>query len=375
MSDAPEHAMSKASRNAGMDALRGAVTLLVVLHHTAIIYGAQGGWYYYEVPHSDRLSSLLLTFFCAANQAWFMGLFFLLAGYFTPPALARKGASAFAADRVVRLGLPIIGYALLLHPLTVAIAQTAKGRPFLEALTGAWRALNFGLGPLWFALALLVFSGAWIIAGRSLNALRAFPSNGALLAAALLTGAAAFVLRLVWPVGVSVFGQQFGYFASYIVLFVAGCLAANARLLEAIPPDQSRIWRRIALVVLPVLPIIAFAPGPLGLSPGKFEGGWTLGALTYAFWEPFVAWGVILSLLVYFQRRFATLDPGWTLLVRRAFAIYVIHPPILTAVAVAWRDVGAPPLLKFGATGAVACLLCFFAAGLLLRVPGVNRVL
>ena len=50
--------------------------------------------------------------------------------------------------------------------------------------------------------------------------------------------------------------------------------------------------------------------------------------LTYAFWEPFVAWGVILGLLALFQRRFASLGV-WHRLGRRAYLIYIIHPPFL----------------------------------------------
>ena len=76
----------KAPRNGGIDALRAATTLLVVLHHTAITYGAIGGWFYKEIPTDRSVSSMLLVFFCTLNQAWFMGLFFLLAGYFTPAA-------------------------------------------------------------------------------------------------------------------------------------------------------------------------------------------------------------------------------------------------------------------------------------------------
>ena len=34
------------ARNAGLDALRAATTLLVVFHHTAITYGAVGGWFW-----------------------------------------------------------------------------------------------------------------------------------------------------------------------------------------------------------------------------------------------------------------------------------------------------------------------------------------
>ena len=43
-------------RNGGIDALRAAVTLLVVFHHTAITYGAIGGWYYKEIAPSKSIA-------------------------------------------------------------------------------------------------------------------------------------------------------------------------------------------------------------------------------------------------------------------------------------------------------------------------------
>jgi len=57
----------------------------------------------------------------------------------------------------------------------------------------------------------------------------------------------------------------------------------------------------------------------------------------YACWEPLFAWNVILSLLVFFQRRFAALGPIWQKLARRAYLIYIIHPPILVGVSLAIR--------------------------------------
>jgi surface polysaccharide O-acyltransferase-like enzyme len=98
-------------------------------------------------------------------------------------------------------------------------------------------------------------------------------------------------------------------------------------------------------------------------------------AIVYAFWEPFVAWGILLTLLVRAQGRTAPPGRFGAALVRRAFTIYVIHPPVLVAVALALRELAWPPLLKFALTGRVACALCFLLAGLLLRVPGVGRVL
>jgi hypothetical protein len=87
-----------------------------------------------------------------------------------------------------------------------------------------------------------------------------------------------------------------------------------------------------------------------------------------------VAWGLILVLLFRFQQRFAVLNDFWRSLAARAYAIYVIHPPVLVGVALAWRTLAAPALVKFAVTGTVTCGLCFILAGWLLRIPGARRV-
>jgi hypothetical protein len=225
--------------NGGLDALRASTTLLVLFHHTALTYGAIGGWFFREIPTDRSPSAMLLILFGTVNQAWFMGLFFLLAGYFTPAALRDKGPLRFMADRLLRLGLPLLVFGWLLGPITIALALTDKGRPFFGTLLWLWRHGVFEKGPLWFAWALLIpatVAALWQAVqarrgGRSTaaSAPRPFPANATLLIAALATGVAAFALRVVWPVGQEAWGLQLGYCASYVVLFAAGCLAAGPR--------------------------------------------------------------------------------------------------------------------------------------------------
>ena len=369
------------TRYPGIDAARVGTTFLVVFQHTAITYGAIGGWYYKEVPTDGSLSSMLLVFFCTLNQAWFMGLFFLLAGYYTPASLQSKGSSHYVRDRLQRLGIPLLVYGFVIGPATIALAQTSRGKPFIDTLLQLWRHGEFEKGPLWFAWALLIFAvGAvlWHVLRRPVglpDTGRRFPTDNALLIAAIGTGAIAFALRLQWPVGTEVWGLQLGYFASYVVLFVTGCLAAAPRWLECLPDERVRTWRRVAWAALPVLPLVVLLGGSMLGIEGRPEGGWSVPSLVYALWEPFVAWGVILVVLQRSQRRFRHLGPLGRRLARRAFAIYVIHPPVVVAVALAWRDVGWPALAKFALTGVAACVVCYVLAGLLLHVPGVKRVL
>lgn len=368
---------SPTARNHGLDVLRGCVALLVVAHHTALTYGGSGSWFYRETPVSNALSSQILSLFCGFNQSWFMGLFFLLAGYFTPPTIERLGPAGFLRERLVRLGIPILVFGFGLAPVTIALARTARGDSFGAVLLSLWSHAYFDLGPPWFCWALLIFSGAFVL-WRGLGLSRhaaGFPSDLRLFAAALTVGAAAFALRLLWPVGVNVLGLQLGYFASYVVLFAAGCMASKERLLSHIPPAQATRWGLVAVIAFPILPVAAVLAARVPSLAGSYNGGWTAPAFLYAFWEPFVAWGVLLCLLLRFQRRFEACGPRALALGRRAYAIFIIHPPIVVGVAVTIRALAWPPLAKFLLVVAVSWTFCYLAAGLILRIPGVSRVL
>lgn len=368
-------------RDGGIDALRAVMTLLVLFHHSAITYGASGGWFYRELSPDGSRSSNLLILFVSVNQAYFMGLFFLLAGYFTPAAFRAKGPWRYVRDRLARLGAPLLAFGLLLGPVTVALAGISRGYSFTESLLDCWRQGRFIEGPLWFAEALLIFGVAampWLLRQqRKQDGAQdaAFPSNTVLAVAALTTGAAAFVIRLWWPVSANWHGLQFGYFASYATLFIGGCAAAGPRWLERIPRTTARVWFGIALATLPVMPAAWLLRSTIPALHATSDGGWTLPAVLYAFWEPMVAWGLILVLLVAFQRRFRQLSPLWRKLSARAYTIYIIHPPVLVGLALAWRTIAAPALLKFAITGVATCAISFLLAGLILRCPGARRLL
>src|SRR5580698_6391567 len=140
-----------AQRDFYIDRLRSVMTALVILHHTSITYGAPGGWFWTELKPSATPTSLLLTVFVATNQAYFMGFFFLLAGYFTPRSLERKGYASFLKDRFLRLGLPLLAFIVILGPLTAAIVTAMQGEGFWPTIQFLWQHQRIINGPLWFA--------------------------------------------------------------------------------------------------------------------------------------------------------------------------------------------------------------------------------
>ena len=372
-------------RSHGLDALKAALTLLVVFHHSAITYGATGAWFYRELEPSQSWQSLLLVFFCTINQSYFMGAFFLIAGYFTLPAIERHGYTSFIHTRLVKLGIPLLVFGCILAPITVAISSTAKGDSFTVVLLGLWQKVVFIHGPLWFAQALLFLSLvavavhiAMSLAGdRKFNKTQAqvFPSNTSLFTGAVLCGVIAFALRLRWPITINTSGMLLGYFSSYVMLFFAGYWAAKNRWLEQIPCLIAKQWRRVMWITLPLLTPLAFLTTKFSIFAADPAGGWSIPALMYAMWEPFVAVGAILTLLVYFESRYKTLTTFQEKLSRRAYGIFIFHAPVLVAISVAWRTVDVPALFKFAISGALTCAISYAVVGLLLRIPKVGRVL
>lgn len=356
------------SRDEWVDVLRGWVALLVVVHHTALMYGAVGSWFWHEKSPDNSFSSLLLTAFCTFNQAWFMGLFFLLAGAYVPQALARKGASRYIGERLWRLGLPLLVFGYLLGPLTIALALTSKGFAFQDTLMVLWRQARFESGPLWFVAALWVMTCLVTPFVPSLQRERPFPSNATMWGAALMVGASAFLIRLVWPVGQTWWiGWQLGYFLSYVLLFIAGVVGAKSRWWLDVPAPSVSTWRRVMRWAVWLFPLVVIAGSFVPGLAGPPVGGWNVQAFVYAFWEPLVAWGVLLRLLRRSQNRFACPTAAQRAIGRSAFTVYLIHPPIVVGMGLAIHAWPLPVLLKFVLSAGLSVLICLGCAQLWLR--------
>ncbi|VXC98849.1 acyltransferase family protein [Sphingomonas sp. 8AM] len=359
-------------RNAGIDLLRILMTALVILHHTAIAYGGSGGWFWREQPNA---SNPLLVMFNAINQSYFMGLFFLFAGYYTPLSIDRKGLRLYLADRLVRLGVPLFVFFFVLHPLTVALADTGTQSGLLQRWRQGIIDGPHGPGPLWFAIALLIFALAYTawrgLLPEWLSPPKALPRRTVILLAIVAMGLVTFAVRLVIPVGREILWLQLGYFPSYIALFALGIAAARNRLLEQVTMRIARPWLALTLAALASLPLVVASQG----AAGGFEGGMNRNALYYALWEPCVATGVILGLLAWANRRRHTAAPMARWLAASAFGAFILHPPVLVALGVLASSWSAAPLIKFLVIGAAACGASFAIAGASRLIPAVRRII
>ena len=365
-----------------IDRIRVVLTAFVVFHHTAITYGAPGGWYYNEIQLSLSPTGLLLILFVSVNQAYFMGFFFLLSGYFTPNSYNRKSLGQFAVDRLLRLGIPLVAFAFVLDPLTDALVAALGMRhlPFWGVFAANLAHPGWNPGPLWFAEALLIFSAGYVAyrIGRNAEPRRMeapIPRWPAWFASAIAVGIVALLLRQWVAVGDNVIGLQIGYFASYIFLFALGTVAWQRNWLDRVTWKQARPWLIVSIVLLPMMVVTGVVAGKLTGHLPNVNSGFSIPAILYAFWEPFIAWGIIAAMLVWFRQHGNNASAVWELLSARAYAVYIIHAPVLVAISLLLRGWQAPALVKVAVTGSLACCGSVAVASLLLILPGARRAL
>jgi surface polysaccharide O-acyltransferase-like enzyme len=106
---------------------------------------------------------VFLCFFLSVTEAYAMPLFFMIAGYFIPASLTKKGIKKFASGRMFRLGIPTLMFVFLLFPfcLNIAIPSLNLAKHYFNAIV-SFEFLSWA-GPLWFALVLLIFTLTYLI--------------------------------------------------------------------------------------------------------------------------------------------------------------------------------------------------------------------
>ncbi|WP_431869948.1 acyltransferase family protein [Nocardiopsis eucommiae] len=366
-----------------VDNLRVFLTVLVVLHHVAVTYGNIPLWFYTE-PAQDPTGGLL-DLFVILNQTFFMGLFFLLAGYFVPGAVDRRGRRPFVRERLVRLGVPLLLFLVLLRPLVMAPAHAdlLAADPDLSY----WMLYLFSIdpGPLWFVEVLLVMSLVYVVV-RGPGERRAAGADREVSRPAGSEPLRWFVPVVLFSVGLALvtFAWRFafpapywpvvglpspGYLPQYAALFTVGVFAYRREWLTRLP--NSAGWGGLAMAVLGLVSLAATLAvlGVDSLTPGSWQ------ALAQILGETLFAMGVVVMLLVLFRRLFDRSNRFLAFLSDNAFAVYVLHALVLVALGLALSGWEAVALAKFAGMAVLAVPLCWVVAAGVRALPGVRRVL
>ncbi|MCP4135705.1 MAG: acyltransferase family protein [bacterium] len=362
-----------------IDNIRIFLTIMVIVHHASCTFGGEGGWFLKEPVPPGSATMILLTMFNAINQSYFMGFFFLLAGYFIPISVDRKGISGYSKERLIRLGIPLVFFFFVVYPLIKYLINLFSSVPltFMEYIR--IEAALFGLGPLWFVQALLIFSAVYLVLrkmtepGAAGVTARPSPGLGAILFFIVTMGIISSIVRIWIPVGTRVLSMQLAHFTQYIFMFVMGTFLYRYNWIEAISKMQGKFWPGVVLCCIAGLPVM-FLAGGRG-DPSLFMGGGSWQSFAYSMWESVMIVAVCISLLAFFKKNMNRQNSLSKNMAENAYTVYIVHALILVSVSLFVREFPIASLLKWIIASGTSVIICFGVSHLVRKIPAMRKVL
>jgi len=355
-------------RIGALDNLKVVLVIGVILGHAAMTYGAAGTWIF-EAPNyggatlSEPLKALA-SVAIALGVLFAMGLFLYVAGLFTPGGLRRKGPGAFAFGRVIRLGIPLAAYALVVMPMLGVLIEGTVGDAKTSLANLYWLSLRDpGSGPMWFIAILLVFSLAFALGARliGLPSPRPAPLRPSYLAVAALTiTVGSFGVRLLFPIDSrQILDLHVWLWPQCAVLFALGLLSAQHGWLNPVPDRLRRIG---GLAAVGSLVAVSAALATIHPSKDALKGGATWPAMLLDILEGVYAIGASIWMLGLFQRRFERQGRFAHWCSQNAYGAFIAQGPILVGLGLGLQAVDLPSDVKFVLLAAGATAGCFIAA-------------
>jgi peptidoglycan/LPS O-acetylase OafA/YrhL len=364
-------ATAPAPRLHWIDWLRVAAIAGVFLFHTLRPFNADD-WHVKNVEQSAGLSVAMGVF-------WSFGLavLFLLSGVGARFALRRRTWQQFLRERVARLLVPfVVAGVLVLSPLQAYIEAVHKGigaGPFLD-FAGRW--IGTALNPLEWSISPTIFGRGyhlWFLGFLFAISVIALPLLVGLMARRGRAAIDALARGLAWPgatlafavpivilmsIGVTLGSDEhdwfelFWYFAYFVIGFV---LVSDDRLMGAVRRDG-----RLALGTA-VVSTVVLTTTPVADLLTSIEGGLDVPHLLAGMLFGLEGWAWTLVILNVGLRATALQRPVAARLNEAVLPIYVVHQPVILAVAffvVQW-PIGILPkwLVVFGASAAITLAL------------------
>ncbi len=369
---------SARSRRADLDNLKTVLAVGVISTHAVLTYADGGDWFYQERNLGE--AATVLVFMPGLVGALFaMGLFFFIGGWFTPTALAHKGARRFVIDRLVKLGIPFVAFIVIVTPaVNTLVAYQAGGAhgpvvPFFRA-----RIADLDTGPLWFVGVLLLFSGVYLLLRGNVPArtgtVRAFDARF-LIFMAIGISVSSFLLRLQFPMDSDqVMNLHVFQWPQFIAMFSFGAVCAERGWLREVPGTLRRTcgWVTAAAIVALVVVMAAGGAFAENASSERFAGGLHWESLATAFIEGALAVSASVWVLGWFASRWSAETPRARVLARSAYGAYVWQTPVLVAGALALRRLSVVPEVRLAILLPTA-VICSFALSWA-AAAGIRRV-
>ncbi|GAA4234082.1 peptidoglycan/LPS O-acetylase OafA/YrhL [Streptosporangium album] len=388
----------KAARRPELDAIRTLVVVGLVFFHSALVFDTRDDYYVKNADTTD-----VTTVLAGIGVVWAMPMLFLIAGLGSWHSLRRRGPARFAVERLLRLGVPLVFAILTIIPVPQWLrlrADPGYHEPYLRFLPRFFdvhldlsdfpfvlRGRYFEAGHLWFVVLLLAFSLLLAPLIRWFPRDRGRRIRDHLAAAAQRRGA---ILLPAVPVAVvsALMGLEEAFAAwsrwAYLLFFLYGfVLAADERFRTAMRRDAVPAAVLGAVLFLVGMPGFLVVGNVFGGDPFTDMTPLAIGArILYGA----TGWCWLVAILGLLDRRrpapaAVQESPGglgrrlYGYLATAALPLYVLHQPIVVAVAYGVVGWGAPIVAKYVVIVAISLTLTVAAYDLLVRRTRLTRSL
>ncbi|MEW5737123.1 MAG: acyltransferase [Thermodesulfobacteriota bacterium] len=299
-----------------LDNLKVLLIMLVVMHHSAEAYTAGQSWGIVSPERTALLQPLM-----GINSSFFMGLFFLISGYFVPKSYASYGTGLFLWKKIQRLLIPALFVVAVVLPLSFWLCAPGAGfwRFYLQDW---WSGKYFNFGHMWFVLDLffycLVYGLLMAVRRRPATALRP-PGHAAILLFAVLLGIATTAVNAIWPINTWLcFHLIEPYHApQYIFLFAVGIAAGKHQWFQAMPSRLGYIWFGAAVFFMALF--VAYFAVTAAMHEPFFH------PVPFIWWGSFFCTAMCTGLVVVFREQLNKTNALLAVLSGNSYGVYLFH--------------------------------------------------
>jgi glucan biosynthesis protein C len=376
------------------DNLKIALTILVIAHHVGQAYGPTGGAW----PIGSETRAAILGPFFTVNRSFFMSLFFMISGYFMVMSYDRHGPWRFVTGRLLRLGVPLLLFFLLVIPVQQYLCHLGLGHVRSLPFWQYYKSIYFGIGGrpadwtgsmwpemnfahLWYVEHLLIAGLCYallrIVWRRPTQANPAEPKpfrTWMVVVFAMGLALASAIVRRWYPIdrwiGFLGFIQvAFADVPRDLSFFILGVLAYRRRWFLELPARTGYAWLAVGLFAAALW--YAYALGfryTLGI-------GRTAMGMIYPVWEAFLCCGMCIGLLVLFRERLDFQGRLGKAMARGQYAAYLFHMPVVILAQYVIIGAALSPFTKFVLATAMSVPLTFLVAHWLCKPAFVRKIL
>ena len=364
----PVPPVAPASRHAGLDWLRVAATIGVVVLHAGIAYQPHPlpnlRWATHDTP------TVWADLICWPLDAWVMPVFFLLGGFVAHGLLDRLGPRAMTVHRLRRLGGPFLLGCVLILPLDLYVwllgTVIDHGMPVRKLQSLKLSGYDEGLlGPshLWFLQYLILYC----LAAAGLRAIRG-PSmridpvrDRLLLAVAMFASVVALTFDPLILIG---FRHEPLPQPAHLAFF--GAFFAIGIRCHRLSWSRRRSFGWVAVGSLALV-----AAWPMMLADWSGAGGRTPMAACFAIG----CWGLGMGAFQFARTIERPLPPPIRYVAAASFWIYLFHHPIVGLAQIALKSSSIPSLVKLGVVTAIGLAIPLMSYQVVVRGRWIGRVL